>query len=126
MKLFLTPDALASYNELKSRAPREAEQIKDMLKEILSHPEDGRGAPLALTGALSGLWGREYGFCRQIVYQILSDEIKVYAIGKNVLPEPSASPAAFQQTSYSEEEYSSVLAQMAANRRDNVFAYGTT
>lgn len=116
MKLFFTPEALASYNEIKASAQREADQIKDLLKDVLAHPETGKGSPQALIGALSGLWSREYGFCRQIVYQILSDEVKIYAIGKNVLPTAPANSSSFQQTSYSEDEYRSVLAQMAANR----------
>lgn len=116
MKLLFTPEALASYNEIKASAQREADQIKDLLKDVLAHPETGKGSPQALTGALSGLWSREYGFCRQIVYQILSDEVKIYATGKNVLPTAPANSSSFQQTSYSEDEYRSVLAQMAANR----------
>lgn len=116
MRLLFTPEALAAYNELKSAAPREAEQVKDILKDILAHPETGKGAPEALTGALDGLWGREYGFCRQIVYQILPGEVKIYGIGKNVLHSGSATSSDFRQTSYSEEEYRNVLAQMAANR----------
>lgn len=116
MKLLFTPEALASYNELKSAFPREANQIKDLLKDVLAHPESGKGTPVALTGALAGLWSREYGFCRQIVYQVLTDEIKVFAIGKHVLPVNTTPSADFRQTSYSEDEYRSVLAQMAANR----------
>lgn len=115
MKLLFTPEALASFNAIKESTPREAEQIKDLLKEVLSHPETGKGTPESLTGALRGLWSREYGFCRQIVYQILPDEIKIYAIGKNVLP-GGTGLSGFRQTSYSEDEYRSVLAQMAANR----------
>ena len=116
MKLLFTPEALASYDDIKAADRRGAEQIKDILKDVLAHPETGLGSPEALTGPLSGLWCREYGFCRQIVYQILAEEIKIYAIGKNVLPEKPASSAGFEQTSYSEEEYRNVLAQMAANR----------
>ena len=116
MKLLFTPEALASYNDIKTLSKREAEQIKDILKEVLVHPETGKGTPQALTGALEGLWSREYGFCRQIVYQILPDEVKIYAIGKNVLPGGSALSSGFKLTSYSEDEYRSVLAQMAANR----------
>ncbi|MBO4670545.1 MAG: type II toxin-antitoxin system YoeB family toxin [Bacteroidales bacterium] len=115
MKLLFTPEALASYNELKSTAPREADLIKDILKDALSNPETGKGVPKALTGALSGLWSREYGLFRHIVYQILEDEIKVYAIGKNIIPGGTAATG-FQQTSYSEDEYLNVLAQMASNR----------
>lgn len=116
MKLLFTPEALAAYNEIKSADYREADDALDIIKDILAHPETGKGAPQAMTGALSGLWSRKYGFCRHIVYQILSEEIKIFAIGKNILPTFSQTSASFQQTSYSEEEYRSVLAQMAANR----------
>lgn len=116
MKLLFTQEALASYNDIKIAQPREAELAKDIIKDILAHPESGKGGPQPLTGALSGLWSREYGLHRQIVYQILDDEIKVYAVGKNALPADSVAPSGFHQTSYSEDEYRSVLAQMAANR----------
>ena len=116
MKLLFTPGALSSYNDIKATAQREADLIKDVLKDTFAHPETGKGSPQALTGALAGLWSREYGFCRQIVYQILPDEVKIYAIGKNVLPGGAVPASNFQQTSYSEDEYRSVLAQMAANR----------
>ncbi len=117
MRLLFTPESLTSYNEIKVSTPREADQLKDVLKDVLAHPETGKGSPQALTGALAGLWSREYGFCRQIVYQILPDEVKIYAIGKNVLPNSVPVPSSdFQQTGYSEDEYRNVLAQMAANR----------
>ena len=116
MKLLFTPEALDSYNKMKSAYQREADQVKDILKDLLAHPETGKGAPQALTGALGGLWSREYGFCRQIVYQILPEEVKIFAIGKNVLPGDLSHSSNFRQTSYSEEEYRSVLTQMAANR----------
>ena len=86
MKLLFTPEALSSYNEIKAAVPREAEQAKDVIKDILAHPETGKGTPTPLSGALSGLWSREYGLYRQIIYQILPDEIKIYAVGKNSLP----------------------------------------
>lgn len=85
MILLFTPEALASYNEIKASTQREADQIKDVLKDILTHPEIGKGTPQALTGALAGLWSREYGFCRQIVYQILPAEVKIYAISRDKL-----------------------------------------
>ena len=85
MKLLFTQEALASYNDLKAAKPREAELAKDILKDILVHPKTGKGSPQALTGALSGLWSREYGLYRQIIYQILDEEVKVYALGKYAL-----------------------------------------
>ena len=116
MRLLFIQEALASYNDLKATAPRDAEQVKDIIKDILAHPETGKGSPVPLSGALSGLWSREYGFHRQIVYQILLDEIKIYAIGRSVIPVESSPVSVFHQTSYSEDEYRSVLAQMSANR----------
>ena len=116
MKLLFTPEALSSYNDIKASAQREADLIKDVLKDVLAHPETGKGSPQALIGALAGLWSREYGFCRQIVYQTLPGEVKIYAIGKNVIPGSAVPAYDFQQTRYSEDEYRSVLAQMAANR----------
>lgn len=116
MKLLFTPEALSSYNELKSTSPRDADCAKDIIKDILAHPETGKGSPEPLTGALSGLWGREYGLYRHIVYQILPEEVKIYAVGKSDLPSAVEPATGFHQTSYSEDEYRSVLAQMAANR----------
>lgn len=116
MKLLFTPEALSSYNEIKAAVPREAEQAKDVIKDILAHPETGKGTPTPLSGALSGLWSREYGLYRQIIYQILPEEVKIYAVGKNSLPIENSAVTRFQLTSYSEDEYRSVLAQMAANR----------
>lgn len=97
MKLLFTPEALASYNDIKSASQREADLIKDILKDILSHPETGKGSPVALTGPLAGLWSREYGFCRQIVYQIFPDDVKVFAIGKNIIPDGNVPSIDFRQ-----------------------------
>ena len=38
MKLLFTPEALVAFNELKTSNSREADQVKDTIKEILSHP----------------------------------------------------------------------------------------
>ena len=40
MKLLFTPEALASYNDIKAKKPREAEQALDVIKSILKHPEE--------------------------------------------------------------------------------------
>ena len=115
MKLLFTPEALSSYNDLKSGAPREAELVRDIIKDILTHPDTGKGNPLPLTGALSGLWCRDYGVFRQIVYSFSAEEVKVFAIGRSIIG--NAAPSAeVKQTQYSEDEYRSVLAQMEANR----------
>ena len=115
MKLQFTPEALTHFNELKSTHPGEAEQIKNILKDILAHPTEGKGDPQPLKGVLSGLWSRSYGLFRQLVYSFSDDEVKIYGLGKNLLA--GMTPAAeVKQTDYTEDEYRSVLAQMEANR----------
>lgn len=115
MKLLFTPEALASYNELKAQRPQEAEQALEVIKDILVHPLEGKGNPQPLTGVLSGLWGRNYGVFRQLVYFASDDEVKIYGLGKNLLA--GMTPVAeVKQTDYTEDEYRSVLAQMEANR----------
>lgn len=85
MKLLFTPEALSSFNELKTSNSREADQVKETIKEILSHPSSGKGSPTPLSGALSGLWRRDYAIFRQIVYSFTDEEVKIYSIGKNIL-----------------------------------------
>lgn len=119
MKLLFTPEALASFNELKTTKTREADLVKDVLRDILSNPKTGKGNPVQLTGALLGLWCRDYGIFRQIIYSFDENEVKVFAIGKNfvetIVPPPSSSSELIQ-TQYTETEYRNVLAQMEANR----------
>lgn len=115
MKLLFTPEALASYNELRAERPQEAEQALEVIKDILEHPLEGKGNPQPLAGVLSGLWGRYYGVFRQLVYSATGDEVKIYGLGKNLLA--GMTPVTeVKQTDYTEEEYRSVLAQMEANR----------
>lgn len=115
MKLLFTPEALASFSELKLSSSREVEQVKDILNDILEHPSSGKGNPTSLSGALFGLWRRDYAVFRQIVYGFTDDEVKVYSIGKNILTDNEAHPEVLQ-TDYTEKEYRNVLAQMEANR----------
>ena len=115
MKLLFTPEALVAFNELKTSNSREADQVKDTIKEILSHPSSGKGNPMPLSGALYGLWKRDYGVFRQLVYSFTDEEVKIYAIGKTILTDKET-PSKVQQTDYTETEYRNVLAQMEANR----------
>lgn len=114
MKLLLTPEALSVFNQLKETKPKEAEQVREIIKDIISHPQSGKGSPLALTGSLSGLWCRDYGVFRQIVYSYSEEEVKVFAIGKNLIDTEASSGTPLKQTQYTEEEYRSVLNQMDA------------
>lgn len=115
MKLLFTAEALSSFNDIKKTHSREADLIKEVLKDMLAHPSSGEGNPVPLSGKLSGLWKRDYGVFRQLVYGFNDDEVKVYAIGKSLAVESTLS-LDLRQSDYTEEEYRSVLAQMEANR----------
>lgn len=117
MKLLFTPEALASFNELKLEKPSEAVLVREILKDILANPVTGNGSPTKLTGLLAGLWCRNYGVLRQIIYSFDAEVVRVFSIGKyyDIADADSASPQIIQ-TQYSEEEYRNVLAQMEANR----------
>lgn len=115
MKLLFTPEALASYNDIKAKKPREAEQALDVIKSILKHPEEIIEKSESLTGALSGLLSCSYGVFREIIYSCSESEVKIYAIGKK-LRDIKTSVGNYEQTQYTEDEYRSVLAQMEANR----------
>lgn len=114
MKLLFTPEALASYNDIKARTPHEARKALDVIKEILSHPEDICSKSEKLTGVLSGLWKRKYGVFHEILFSYSESELKIYAIGKKL--HGTGTIGEYEQTQYSEDEYRSVLAQMEANR----------
>ncbi len=115
MKLLFTPEALTYYNTLKTQHPHEQEQLLDIIKDILAHPDEGKGKPHRLTGTLSGLWGREYAVFRQLVYSFTNTEVKIFAIGKNLFTDSDSNREILQQE-YTDEEYRSVLSQMEANR----------
>lgn len=116
MKLFFTPEALASYNDIKAHSPKEAEKALGVIKEILAHPEEKSRESEPLTGALSGLWSCEYGVFREIIYSYSESEVKIYAVGKKLSGAMASSAGGYEQTQYTEDEYRSVLAQMEANR----------
>jgi Txe/YoeB family toxin of Txe-Axe toxin-antitoxin module len=115
MKLLFTAEALSSFNDIKKTHSREADLIKEVLKDMLAHPSSGEGNPVPLSGKLSGLWKRDYGAFRELVYGFNADEVKVYAICKSLAVESTPS-LDLRQSDYTEEEYRSVLAQMEANR----------
>ena len=111
MKLLWTKSAKESYGLLKTDAPELAEKVKSLLKDTLSHPNTGAGAPTKLEREYSGLWQRTYAPGQVIIYSVLEDAVTIVSIG--------AKEAAFQAVnleSYSKEDEKSVMGQMAANR----------
>ena len=111
MKLLWTKSAKESYGLLKTDAPELAERVKSLLKDLLSHPDTGSGAPTKLEREFSGLWQRTYAPGQVIIYSVLEDVITIVSIG--------AKETALQNVhleSYSRQDEQSVMGQMAANR----------
>lgn len=111
MKLLWTKSAKESYGLLKTDAPELAERVKSLLKDTLSHPDTGSGAPTKLEREFSGLWQRTYAPGQVIIYSVLENVITIVSIG--------AKETALQNVhleSYSREDEQSVMGQMAANR----------
>lgn len=117
MKILFTQEALAAFNKIKSEKPQEAVQIKEILKDIVAHPDAGNGSPTKLTGLLAGLWCRNYGFLRQVIYSFDDEVVRVFSVGKYYdIADSDSVSTQIRQTKYSEEDYRNVLAQMESNR----------
>ena len=115
MKLLFTPEALASYKDIKVRAPKEAENALGVIKEILAHPKEKSEKSEKLSGALSGLWSCKYGVFCEIIYSYSECEVQIYSIVKKLYG-TKASVGEYEQTKYTDDEYRSVISQMEANR----------
>ncbi|MBR6246451.1 MAG: type II toxin-antitoxin system YoeB family toxin [Bacteroidales bacterium] len=111
MKLFFSKTALEEYNLLKSDAPEVVETVKSLLQDILAHPEEGIGTPTKLEGVYDGLWMRVYAPGKVVIYSFGESGVTIISIGVK-----EAALGKIKLQSYSPEEESSVMAQMAANR----------
>jgi Txe/YoeB family toxin of Txe-Axe toxin-antitoxin module len=111
MKLLFSKSAKQEYDILKADAPALAEKVKAILKDTVTHPDAGSGAPTKLEGAFSGLWQRTYSPGMVIIYSFDEETVTVASIGsrENALKK-------VRLESYSDKDEQSVMAQMAANR----------
>jgi Txe/YoeB family toxin of Txe-Axe toxin-antitoxin module len=65
MKLLFTAEALSSFNDIKKTHSREADLIKEVLKDMLAHPSSGEGNPVPL----SGKWLQQYPHVYNMILQ---------------------------------------------------------
>lgn len=73
MKLNFSPNALNTFQQVKSLDPARAERIKTILKDAILHPESGIGEPVALDGKYKGLWQRKISF-NEFLYYVFDEE----------------------------------------------------
>jgi Txe/YoeB family toxin of Txe-Axe toxin-antitoxin module len=116
MKLNFSINALNVFQQVKSLDPAKAERIKTILKDAVQHPEFGMGAPVALEGKYKGLWQRKISF-DEFLYYVFDDEALTVASIKVVNKATVVDkPSTFEISEFSEDDYASVMALMAANR----------
>lgn len=115
MKLLLSKSAKEEYDLLKVDAPELADRVKSILKDTVSHPGSGAGAPIKLEGTYAGFWQRTYAPGMVIVYSFDNEAVTIVSIG--------AKDAVLEKVhleSYSDQDEKSVMEQMSANRgKDN-------
>ena len=116
MKLNFSPNALNTFQQVKSLDPARAERIKTILKDAVLHPEYGIGEPVALDGKYKGLWQRKISF-NEFLYYVFDEESLTVASIKIVNEATTLDkPSTFEMGEFSEDDYASVMALMAANR----------
>lgn len=116
MKLEFAPQALKSFQLIKESDSIKAEKIKAILKDALLHPEKGFGEPVALDGKLKGIWQRKISYNEYLYYFYDADSLTVASIIVDKPTENTTSDKGFKLGAFSEDDYASVMALMAANR----------
>ena len=116
MKLEFAPDALKCYQTIKNKNPEKTAKIKGIIRDILMHPEIGIGEPTALDGKLKGIWQRKISYNEFIYYFFDSEVVTVAALIITLPNDITDIDASFKLEEFSENDYASVMALMAANR----------
>ena len=116
MKLEFSPQALKSFQLIKESDSVKAEKIKTILKDALQHPEKGLGEPIALDGKLKGLWQRKISYNEHLYYFYDAESLTVASIITDKNSKAATPETSFKLGAFSEEDYASVMALMAANR----------
>ena len=116
MKLEFAPDALKCYQTIKNTNPEKTAKIKGIIRDILMHPEIGIGEPTALDGKLKGVWQRKISYNEFIYYFFDSEVVTVAALIITLPNDITDIDASFKLEEFSENDYASVMALMAANR----------
>ena len=111
MRLLFSNSAKASFDVYKSDNPALSDRIKTILKDIVAHPTEGEGTPVALAGEYAGYWTRSFAPDGLIVYTFDSESVKIISIGVS-----ESALAQIKLVAYTEAEEKAVMEQMAANR----------
>ncbi len=77
MKIQFTQEAWKDFEWFLDKDRRMVKRIRNLLKDILRHPEEGIGKPERLRFQLAGCWSRRISKEHRLVYQIEKDAITV-------------------------------------------------
>jgi len=119
MILSFLPAALDRYKQIKQTNPSSAARLKGLIDDVLLHPETGLGEPTRLEGKYRGVWVRKLSSGVILAYTFDDSKVLVVSIASKNEEGYSDSTSSLKLESFSDDEYSAVLAQMAANRGKN-------
>lgn len=77
MKIQFTEEAWKDFEWFLDKDKRIVKRIRDLLKDIASHPNEGIGKPERLRFQLSGYWSRRITKEHRLVYKADKDVIIV-------------------------------------------------
>lgn len=77
MKIQFTQEAWKDFEWFLDKDKRMVKRIRELLKDILRHPEEGIGKPERLRFQLAGCWSRRISKEHRLVYQIDKNAITV-------------------------------------------------
>lgn len=77
MKVQFTQEAWKDFGWFIDKDKRMVKRIRELLKDILRHPEEGIGKPERLKFQLSGYWSRRISKEHRLIYKIEKDNIIV-------------------------------------------------
>ncbi|MCA1764495.1 MAG: Txe/YoeB family addiction module toxin [Flavobacteriales bacterium] len=79
MVLTFTENAWEDYNYWQKTDKKMVKKINDLIKAIKRIPFDGPGKPEPLKYDLAGFWSRRIDQEHRLVYQIIDNELFIYA-----------------------------------------------
>ncbi len=77
MKVSFTDSAWTDYLYWQENDRKLLKRINNLIKEISRTPYEGTGKPEALRFQLQGCWSRRINQEHRIVYEIVSDELRI-------------------------------------------------
>ena len=77
MNIQFTQEAWKDFEWFLDKDKRLAKRIRELLKDVLRHPEEGIGKPERLKFQLTGCWSRRISKEHRLVYKIEQNSIVV-------------------------------------------------